>query len=38
MDEQVIYEVDGKKYLIIRDRYLTADELVDVARKVGVIE
>lgn len=35
--DRIIFNVNGKDYLIIRDRYLSVDELVRVAREVGVI-
>jgi len=38
LKDKVIYVVDGESYLIVKDKYCTADDLVDIARLVGVIE
>ena len=35
--DKVIFNVNGKDYLIIKDRYCTVDDLVKVAKEVGVI-
>lgn len=35
MKDDIIYEVDGKQYLIIKDQYFTEGEFFDVCRRIG---